>query len=159
VVVVDHRGVVERVLAGQHRPRPLAVELARPRTDQHGRDRVAGAAFRDKLDRYARYRRQMTDTGEVAAQHEIDRVLAGLRGVPDDSLPKGLDAGTLDRVLAALRAAAGDSGVSAAEMAERIGMSRVTARRYLEHLAEAGRVARHPRYGGPGRPEVEYRPA
>jgi response regulator of citrate/malate metabolism len=117
------------------------------------------AAFRDRLDRYAGYRRQVAGTGEVGAQHEIDRVLAMLRGAPDDSLPKGLDVGTLDRVLGALRGAATGSGVSAAEIAERIGTSRVTARRYLEHLAEAGRVARHPRYGGPGRPEVEYRPA
>jgi len=39
----------------------------------------------------------------------------------------------------------------------RMGASRVTARRYLEHLAGTGRVARSPRYGSPGRPEVEYR--
>ena len=115
------------------------------------------ATFRDKLDRYAEYRRQMRDTDEVAAQHEIDRVLASLRGTPDESLPKGLDVGTLDLVLGALRG--GEGGLSAAEVAARIGTSRVTARRYLEHLAESGRVARHSRYGGPGRPEVENRPS
>jgi response regulator of citrate/malate metabolism len=116
------------------------------------------AAFRDKLDRYAGYRRQMGDTDEVAAQHEIDRVLAALRGGAEN-LPKGLDPSTLDLVLGALRSATGESGLSAAEVGERIGASRVTARRYLEHLADAGRVARHSRYGGPGRPEVEYRPS
>jgi len=117
------------------------------------------AAFRDKLDRYAQYRSQLLDAGEVAAQHEIDRVFATLRGAQQDSLPKGLDAGTLDLVLGALRAVPGPAGLSAAEVAARIGASRVTARRYLEHLADAGRVIRNPRYGGPGRPEVEYRPA
>ena len=116
------------------------------------------AAFRDKLDRYAQYRSQLSDTGEVAAQHEIDRVLATLRGAPPDSLPKGLDARTLDLVVAALRAVTGPAGLSAAEVAEHTGTSRVTARRYLEHLADAGRVVRSSRYGGPGRPEVEYRP-
>ena len=35
-------------------------------------------------------------------------------------------------------------------------MSRVAARRYLEHLADDGRVDRSPRYGTPGRPETEY---
>ena len=35
--------------------------------------------------------------------------------------------------------------------------ARVTVRRYLEHLADTGVVARTPRYGVPGRPEVEYR--
>ena len=113
------------------------------------------AAFRDKLERYAEYRRQVLVTGEVAAQHEVDRVLATLRGTASGSLPKGLDEATLDRVLAALREA---GGLSATEMGTRTGISRVTARRYLEHLAEAGRVLRAPRYGGPGRPEVEYRP-
>ena len=117
------------------------------------------AAFRDKLDRYAQYRSQLLDAGEVSAQHEIDRVFATLRGAQQDSLPKGLDAGTLDLVLGALRGVPGPAGLSAAEVAARIGASRVTARRYLEHLADAGRVIRNPRYGGPGRPEVEYRPA
>ncbi|GFJ88101.1 helix-turn-helix domain-containing protein [Phytohabitans rumicis] len=115
------------------------------------------AAFQDKLMRYAQYRSQVLAAGEVAAQHEVDRVFAMLRGESTGSLPKGLDAGTLDLVLAALRA--DPSGLSAAEVAARTGTSRVTARRYLEHLAEARRVVRASRYGAPGRPEVEYRPA
>ncbi|BCY13057.1 response regulator [Actinoplanes sp. L3-i22] len=114
------------------------------------------AAFRDKLDRYARYRAQLVESTEAAAQHEIDRVFSTLRGSPPDTLPKGLDAATFDLILTALRAS---PGLSAAEVAARTGTSRVTARRYLEHLAESGRAARTPRYGGPGRPEVEYRPA
>jgi len=58
-------------------------------------------------------------------------------------------------VVAALRAA--DTALSATEVAEATGSSRVTARRYLEHLADEGSVVRTPRYGGSGRPEVEYR--
>ena len=115
------------------------------------------AAFRDKLDGYARYRRQLLQSDEVAAQHEVDRVFATLRGPGQDTLPKGLDPRTLDLILAALRSTA-PAGRSAAEVAGHTGTSRVTARRYLEHLADAGRVVRSPRYGGPGRPEVEYRP-
>jgi response regulator of citrate/malate metabolism len=61
---------------------------------------------------------------------------------------------TLDAVVSAVR---GGDGRSAAEVAERIGASRITARRYLEYLAEAGLVDRLPRYGGTGRPEHEYR--
>ncbi|MER7888560.1 response regulator [Micromonospora sp. NPDC094482] len=113
------------------------------------------AAFRDKLERYAEYRRQASAGGAVAAQHEVDRMFATLRGTAPDTLPKGLGAQTLDAVLDVLRR---QPGLSASEVAERTGTSRVTARRYLEHLAETGRVARTPRYGTPGRPEVEYRP-
>jgi response regulator of citrate/malate metabolism len=42
-------------------------------------------------------------------------------------------------------------------LAGRGGASRITARRYLEYLAEAGLVDRVPRYGSAGRPELEYR--
>jgi response regulator of citrate/malate metabolism len=61
---------------------------------------------------------------------------------------------TLDAVVSAVRSA---DGLSAAQVAERIGASRITARRYLEYLADGGLVERVPRYGGAGRPEHEYR--
>lgn len=35
--------------------------------------------------------------------------------------------------------------------------SRITARRFLEYLADAGVATRTPRYGGVGRPETEHR--
>jgi response regulator of citrate/malate metabolism len=113
------------------------------------------ATFRDKLERYAEYRRQLRAVGEVTVQHQVDRMLATLRGPSDDTLPKGLGADTLDAILMALRTA---PGLSAGEVATQAGISRVTARRYLEHLVATGRAKRSARYGGPGRPEVEYRP-
>ena len=48
-------------------------------------------------------------------------------------------------------------GAHDVEVMEALGMSRVTARRYLEYLADAGTVSRTARYGAPGRPENEYR--
>lgn len=48
------------------------------------------------------------------------------------------------------------SARSAAEVADATGTSRVTARRYLEHLAAQGLVVRGARHGHSGRPEVEY---
>ncbi|MEU2613440.1 response regulator [Micromonospora sp. NPDC007271] len=112
------------------------------------------AAFRDKLERYAEYRRQALAKDEVSAQHEVDQMFATLRGADRHTLPKGLDEQTLHRVLSAL----GDGGRSATEVSQRTGISRVTARRYLEYLVSANRAIRAPRYGTPGRPEVEYRP-
>ncbi|WP_425844045.1 response regulator [Agrococcus sp. TSP3-2-1] len=63
---------------------------------------------------------------------------------------------TLERVAAALDAA--EATVSAAELAELLGMSRVSARRYLERLVLDGRAEVAPRYGGTGRPELRYSP-
>ncbi len=112
------------------------------------------AALRDKLERYAAYRLQLA--GDVAVgQHEVDRALATLRGTDPSSLPKGMSLESLDAVVGALRPSA--TGLSAAEVATAVGASRVTARRYLEHLADSTLVVRRSRYGGTGRPEVEYR--
>ncbi|SNS22549.1 Response regulator of citrate/malate metabolism [Geodermatophilus saharensis] len=111
-------------------------------------------ALRDRLVAYAEYRSGLTAGGEAAGQAEIDRVLGAARPSRSAPLPKGMGRETLDAVVAAVRRA---RGVSAGETAEVIGASRITARRYLEYLAEAGLVERVPRYGGTGRPELEYR--
>jgi len=111
------------------------------------------AGVREKLERYAAYRLQLA--GEVAiSQHEVDRVLATLRGSDSGSLPKGMSPESLDAVVVVLRPS-GES-LSATEVAEAVGTSRVTARRYLEYLANSALVVRRARYGGAGRPEVEY---
>jgi two-component system CitB family response regulator len=47
--------------------------------------------------------------------------------------------------------------LSSGEAAELCGMSRVSARRYLEHLAGQGLARVRPRYGSAGRPENGYR--
>jgi len=112
------------------------------------------AGLREKLERYAAYRLQLA--GDVAiSQHEVDRVLATLRGSDSGSLPKGMSAESLDAVVLVLRPAS--ESLSATEVAEAVGTSRVTARRYLEYLANSALVVRRARYGGAGRPEVEYR--
>jgi len=112
------------------------------------------AALRDRLERYAAYRGQLT--GDVASsQHEVDRAMATLRGHDSSSLPKGKSAQSLDAVVMVLRPTA--RGLSATEVATVLGASRVTARRYLEYLADTSLVARRSRYGSAGRPEVEYR--
>jgi response regulator of citrate/malate metabolism len=114
------------------------------------------ATFRAKLEQYAAYRASLTDSSadEELAQEDVDALLGSLR-TSTTPLPKGMSAETLRQVTAALRQA--DGGLSATEVADRMGASRVTSRRYLEHLADSGRAERQPRYGRSGRPEVEYR--
>jgi two-component system CitB family response regulator len=46
-----------------------------------------------------------------------------------------------------------DEALTAAQVAERTGVSRATAQRYLSDLARAGRVRLTLRYGTTGRPE------
>ena len=113
------------------------------------------ASFRAKLEQYAVYREQLAASSDGLAQSELDQLIGSLRAPSPPPLPKGLSPETLTQVDQCVRAAA--AGVSAAEVGEAIGAARVTARRYLEHLADVGHLERRPRYGGGGRPEVEYR--
>lgn len=117
----------------------------------------AFAAFAEKLGAYRDYRARV-GAAVVTDQQEVDASFAALRTSSGGDLPKGLTRETLDRVRSAVRGAPTGAGVSAAELATRLDLSRVTARRYLEHLADTGAVERANRYGTPGRPEVEYRP-
>ncbi|AOR32017.1 two-component system response regulator [Streptomyces fodineus] len=110
------------------------------------------ATLRDRLVRYAEFHAAV---GEASGQDEVDRALAALRAPTPAALPKGLSGPTLERVTGALRDA--PEGLTAAGLAEEVGISRITARRYLEHLVEAGRADRSPLYGQVGRPELVYR--
>lgn len=115
------------------------------------------AGFRAKLGQYADYRRTLASAGEVG-QDDVDSLLGALRTARAEqraALPKGMSPETMAEVVAALRRH--PQGLSATEAAEQVGASRVTVRRYLEHLAENGQADRRPRYGVAGRPELEYR--
>ena len=112
-------------------------------------------AFEEKLQSYAEVRSRLARVA-VADQGEVDRAFSRLHGGTSSAeLPKGVSAETLRLVVEVLRASAGD--VSAQDVALRAGVSRVTARRYLELLAQGGRVEVLLRYGAPGRPEHRYR--
>lgn len=114
------------------------------------------ATFRTKLEQYAAYRATLASSPREVVQDEVDRLLGSLRPTGTAPLPKGMSPETLRDVTAAVRDAG--QGLSASEAATAIGISRVTARRYLEHLASTGLADRQPRYGGGGgRPEVAYR--
>jgi response regulator of citrate/malate metabolism len=110
------------------------------------------ATLRDRLVRYAEFH---ASVGEASGQDEVDRALAVLRAPAPAALPKGLSGPTLERVTGTLREAA--EGLTAAAAAEAVGISRITARRYLEHLVDTGRAGRSPLYGQVGRPELVYR--
>ena len=113
------------------------------------------ATFRCKLEQYAEYRSRLGSAPDQVVQDEVDQLLGALRvQAAPATLPKGLSAERLRDVTDRLRAACG--GLSASELGELAGTSRVTARRYLEHLADAGVAERSLRNGRNGRPEVEY---
>lgn len=112
------------------------------------------AAFREKLENYRSYHSVLADR-EQTSQDAIDRALSELRPTGKLVLPKGMLPETLRSVSDWLRAHG--QAASATEAAAELSMSRVTARRYLDHLVETGSATKAPRHGSPGRPELEYR--
>jgi response regulator of citrate/malate metabolism len=110
--------------------------------------------FRDRLERYAALKQRLERLRE-ANQGDVDHLFSLLRVEGRPRLPKGISAPTLGLVVAATRES--ETEVSAVDVAERAGISRGTARRYLEYLESLGSVELTLRYGATGRPEHLYR--
>jgi two-component system CitB family response regulator len=110
--------------------------------------------FRERLERYAVLDQRLERLRE-ASQGDIDRLFALLRAQGSSALPKGISPPTLDVIVETVRGSGGE--VTAVAVAERAGISRGTARRYLEYLASLGSVELSLRYGAAGRPEHLYR--
>ena len=111
--------------------------------------------FKSKLEAYSSFRNRLggdSNDGEVT-QTEVDKAISALRTHTVAATAKGVP----DAVQAEVKKLLNENpGQSAAELAEGLGVSRVTARRYLESMADAGMLERRPRYGSAGRPVLEY---
>jgi two-component system CitB family response regulator len=113
----------------------------------------AFAGLRAKLEAYAQLRRTLDGGGE-AEQAEVDRIFGALSTPSDPGLPKGHSPTTAELVRRSLMNAEGP--LSAQEIAERTGVSRQTAQRYLKLLERTGRARLTLKYGDAGRPEHRY---
>ncbi|MFJ5772637.1 response regulator [Streptomyces sp. NPDC093094] len=113
----------------------------------------AFAGLRIRLEAYARLRRTLDGGGE-AEQAEVDRIFGALSASSEPDLPKGHSPTTAELVRQALMHA--DGPLSAQEIAERTGVSRQTAQRYLKLLERTGRATLTLKYGDAGRPEHRY---
>jgi response regulator of citrate/malate metabolism len=109
--------------------------------------------LRDRLERYAAAHRRLAGFGAVM-QDDVDRLFGALRPT-SAQMPKGLTKSTADLVASALQES--DADLSAAECAERAGLSRVSTRRYLEYFVALGKADVRLRYGAAGRPERRFR--
>jgi response regulator of citrate/malate metabolism len=111
--------------------------------------------LQERLEHYRNAYHGLDSAKDVAEQSDVNRVF-GLDSVGAHSgrpLPKGCSVETLKLVEAALKDADGD--LSAAEVAEQLGTSRVSARRYLEYLHDENLLEVRLKYGV-GRPERRY---
>lgn len=109
--------------------------------------------FEHRLHAYRLWKAKTSATGQLS-QGMVDLIIDGPRAV-DATLPKGLSASTMDLVVTCLSGA--DSPLSSEDVATETGVSRVSVRRYLRHLADVDRAELVQDYGVPGRPLHRFR--
>lgn len=107
------------------------------------------------LDRYIQ-RKSVLQGANKTNQSQIDDMFnTYARGESKEELPTGIDAITLDKVLALF--AVPDAEYTAESIAETIKLSRTTARRYLEYCLAQRKIEAEIEYGKVGRPQRIYR--
>lgn len=119
--------------------------------------------FEQTLKRYRDQTQILASRAELD-QEEIDRLTGSYRlyvgekdNVSERQLPKGIDQITLDKIKDVLHMYSGP-GMTALEAGSKVGVSRSTARRYLEYLVSVKEADAELKYGDIGRPERKYMP-
>ncbi|CAN7209432.1 response regulator [Paenibacillus sp. LjRoot153] len=116
----------------------------------------------EALENYRTMKRRLGKESTLS-QVELDQLLHGNGGesLPESpaisaqmDLPKGLQALTMKQVMLFMMQQ--DKSLSAEEVAEGVGLARVTARRYLDFLEKNKQVKLDLEYGGIGRPINRY---
>lgn len=120
---------------------------------------VAADRFHECLVKFCNYRTRIS-CGDSIEQQDVDSMLhpasANAPAAQSADLPKGIDLLTLGKIKAAMENAPTNTGLSAEEVGANVGVSRSTARRYLEYLTSAGAIYADQVYGSIGRPERRY---
>ncbi|KQL50756.1 chemotaxis protein CheY [Heyndrickxia shackletonii] len=112
--------------------------------------------FKNTLIRYREYHTKLVELRKdqlLVTQEQVDALLRkDIDSYSSDKslLPKGIDPLTLVKVLEVLKLVT--NGVTAEFVAKEMGVSRTTARRYLEHLIAEEKIAADLAYGTVGRP-------
>jgi len=116
--------------------------------------------FKQSLQRYQDYHGKLIKLKREnyqVSQQEVDRLLRKDNDNASNEkayLPKGIDPLTLEKVIEVLGKV--KTGLTAETVANEVGVSRTTARRYLEHLVSIEKIEADLSYGTVGRPERVY---
>lgn len=112
------------------------------------------ARFQAALEKFRQSRALFDGAGASLNQAEIDR-MASLMPAAPKPLAKGLNAATMEKIRLFLRDSPGGMYTSE-EIAERVGLSRITVRRYMGYLTENHEIVSEIDYQTGGRPSIKY---
>jgi response regulator of citrate/malate metabolism len=96
---------------------------------------------------------------KILTQKDLDKInnlgyIHPIGESSDQEMPKGLDELTLNKIQNIINLA--ERPLSSSEVGEILSVSRITARKYLEYLAESNLIQIHLKYGNTGRPTRLY---
>ena len=111
--------------------------------------------FQMALEKYIAQNNALKDI-DTLNQTSIDHIIDNSRGKSEDLFPKGIQERTLQLIMEYLNGNknewfAGD------DIAAKVGLTGVTVRRYMNYLAESGRVVGEMNYETGGRPCMRYK--
>jgi two-component system, CitB family, response regulator len=111
--------------------------------------------FKESLEKYKKKKSILNRAHKLEA-NEIQRLWNNISNVSEfrETSPKGIDMVTKNKVINFL--ANCTEGITAERLGKELGISRTTARRYLEHLIEENIIYVEHIYGTVGRPERCY---
>ena len=110
--------------------------------------------FQMALEKYISQTNAFRDF-DTLNQKNIDHIIDNSRKKSEDTFPKGIQEKTLLLIMEYLKDNA-DNWFTGDEIAEQVGLTGVTVRRYMNYLAESGRVTAEMNYETGGRPCMKY---
>ena len=111
--------------------------------------------FQMALEKYIAQNNALKDI-ETLNQKNIDHIIDNSRKKSDDLFPKGIQEKTLELIMEYLNANK-SIWFTGDEIAEKVNLTGVTVRRYMNYLAESGRVVSEMNYETGGRPCMQYK--
>ena len=111
--------------------------------------------FRIALDKYISHLEAFKNM-DTLNQKNIDYIFGNSQKKSDELYPKGIQEKTMQTILDEMKKSP-SKWLTGDEVAERIGLTGVTVRRYLNHLAEKGVLLSEIDYETGGRPCMRYR--
>jgi response regulator of citrate/malate metabolism len=111
--------------------------------------------FQMALEKYIAQNNALKDI-ETLNQKSIDHIFDNSRKKSDDLFPKGIQERTLIIIMEYLNSNKG-KWFTGDDIAAKVGLTSVTVRRYMNYLAESGRVVSEINYETGGRPCILYK--
>lgn len=113
------------------------------------------ARLKESLENYRQFKSMLMRSGQ-ASQEQLDSFIKSMPNAEGARVVKGLHKETLARVRDYINACK-DVTITQQEIADNLKLSRVTVRRYMDHLIALNEVSMHIEYGSVGRPSHSYR--